>query len=238
MTAADAPGRLRRIRERGGRIVVVDPRRSETAEIADEHLFIKPGSDAFFLFALVHVLFEEGLVSLGRLEPDGARHRGAAHAREGLHARGGGERHRHRRRRPRAGSRASSPRAEQAACYGRIGTCTQEFGTLASWLVDVVNVLTGNLDREGGAMFPRAAAGPGRDRPEARRQDLRTRAGARRCATCPSSRASCRRRRSPRRSTRPASSASARSSPSPGTRRSRRRTARASPARSRRSTSW
>jgi anaerobic selenocysteine-containing dehydrogenase len=54
--------------------------------------------------------------------------------------------------------------AERAACYGRIGTCTQEFGTLASWLVDVVNVLTGNLDREGGAMFPRGAAGPGRDR--------------------------------------------------------------------------
>ena len=69
MTAADAPGRLRRIRERGGRIVVVDPRRSETAEIADEHLFIKPGGDAFFLFALVHVLFEEGLVAMGRLEP-------------------------------------------------------------------------------------------------------------------------------------------------------------------------
>ena len=63
MTAADAPGRLRRIRERGGRIVVIDPRRSETAGIADEHVFIEPGSDAFFLFALVHVLFEEGLVA-------------------------------------------------------------------------------------------------------------------------------------------------------------------------------
>ena len=49
--------------------------------------------------------------------------------------------------------------APAAAVYGRIGTCTQEFGTLASWLVDVLNVLTGNLDREGGAMFPLAAAG-------------------------------------------------------------------------------
>jgi anaerobic selenocysteine-containing dehydrogenase len=164
MTAPDAPGRLRRIRERGGRIVVVDPRRSETAEIADEHLFIKPGSDAFFLFALVHVLFEEGLVSLGRLEPmvrgtEALRTLAKEFPPEAV-ARS-------------TGIDAATTRriarefaaAERAACYGRIGTCTQEFGTLASWLVDAVNVLTGNLDREGGAMFPRGAAGPGRDRP-------------------------------------------------------------------------
>jgi len=165
MTAPDAPGRLRRIRERGGRIVVVDPRRSETAEIADEHLFIKPGSDAFFLFALVHVLFEEGLVALGRLEPfvrgtEALRTLAKEFAPEAVASATGID----------AGTTRRIARefaaADQAACYGRIGTCTQEFGTLASWLVDAVNVLTGNLDREGGVMFPRSAAGPGRDRPK------------------------------------------------------------------------
>jgi anaerobic selenocysteine-containing dehydrogenase len=165
MTAADAPGRLRRIRERGGRIVVVDPRRSETAQIADEHVFVKPGADAFFLFAFVHVLFEEGLVRLGRLE---AFTRGLEAVRTLAkdftpEAVAGA-----------TGIAAPVTRrlarefaaAERAACYGRIGTCTQEFGTLASWLVDVVNTLTGNLDRPGGVMFPRGAAGPGRDRPK------------------------------------------------------------------------
>ena len=165
MTAPDAPGRLRRIRERGGRIVVVDPRRSETAEIADEHVFIKPGSDAYFLFALVHVLFEEGLVALGRLEPfvrgtEALRTLAKEFAPEAVASATGID----------AGTTRRIARelaaAEQAACYGRIGTCTQEFGTLASWLVDAVNVLTGNLDREGGAMFPRSAAGPGRDHPK------------------------------------------------------------------------
>src|SRR5918996_4139564 len=65
MTAPDLPGRLRALRERGGEFVVVDPRRSKTAEEADEHLFIRPGTDAQFLFAVVHTLFAEGLVSIG-----------------------------------------------------------------------------------------------------------------------------------------------------------------------------
>jgi anaerobic selenocysteine-containing dehydrogenase len=142
--------------------VVVDPRRSETARIADRHLFIRPGSDAFLLFALVHTLFEEGLVSLGHLEPlcngvETLRGLASDFAPEQVaHA---------------TGITAEAMRtlarelaaAEHAVCYGRIGTCTQEFGTLASWLVDVVNVLTGNLDRAGGAMFPRPATGPGRE---------------------------------------------------------------------------
>jgi len=165
MTAPDAPGRLRAIRERGGRLVVIDPRRSETAEIADEHLFIVPGSDALFLFALVHVLFEEGLTAPGRLEPmlrgvEAVRTLAKDFSPEAVA--------------PATGIAAADTRriarefaaAPSAACYGRIGTCTQEFGTLASWLVDVVNALTGNLDRAGGVMFPRSAAGPGRDRPK------------------------------------------------------------------------
>jgi anaerobic selenocysteine-containing dehydrogenase len=158
MTAPNMRGRLRAIRARGGRIVVVDPRRSRTAEEADEHYFIRPGTDAHLLFALVHVLFAEGLTRPGRLESltagiDLVRRLAepftpeAAASACGI----GPDEIRHMAR-----ELAAAPRA---AVYGRIGTCTQEFGTLASWLVDVLNLLTGNLDREGGAMFPLGAAG-------------------------------------------------------------------------------
>jgi anaerobic selenocysteine-containing dehydrogenase len=155
MTAPDMRGRLRALRARGGRVVVVDPRRSRTAQESDEHLFIRPGTDALFLFALVHVLAAEGLATpvdhlagveeVLALAEDFAP--GPVSEVTGIQA-ATTERI--------ARSLAAAPRA---AVYGRIGTCTQEFGTLASWLVDVLNALTGNLDREGGAMFPRAAAG-------------------------------------------------------------------------------
>ena len=158
MTAPDVRGRLRGIRQRGGRVVVVDPRRSRTAEIADEHVAIRPGTDALLLFALVHVLFDEALVDLGALgehvagldelapmakpfTPDAVAPVTGIDAAE---------------IRRLARELAAAP---SAAVYGRIGTTTQQFGTLASWLVDVLNVLTGNLDRPGGAMFTTAAAG-------------------------------------------------------------------------------
>jgi len=160
MTAPDMRGRLRALRERGGRLVVIDPRRSETAEIADEHHFIRPGSDALFLFSLVFTLFDEDLVALGRLDEfthgvDEVRALAAPFPPETTAAVTGipAEETRRIAREFRA--------ASSAACYGRIGTCTQEFGTLASWLVDVVNVLTGNLDRRGGALFARAATSAG-----------------------------------------------------------------------------
>ncbi|HVE69083.1 MAG TPA: molybdopterin-dependent oxidoreductase [Solirubrobacteraceae bacterium] len=158
LTAPDMRGRLRGIRERGGKIVVFDPRRSRTAEEASEHHFIRPGTDALLLFALVDVLFEEGLASPGRLAglaggADEVRTLAAPFTPDAVAPAGGiaaGEIRRIARE-----LAAASP----AAVYGRIGTCTQEFGTLASWLVDVLNFLTGNLDRPGGAMFTRAAAG-------------------------------------------------------------------------------
>jgi anaerobic selenocysteine-containing dehydrogenase len=158
MTAPDVRGRLRGIQERGGRIVVIDPRRSRTAEVADEHHFIRPGTDAHFLFALVNVLFDHGLVKLGSL----AEHCSGIPEVERLSATFTPESVE-----PACGIPADEIRriahdlagAKRASVYGRIGTCTQEFGTLASWLVDVVNVLTGNLDRPGGAMFPKTAAG-------------------------------------------------------------------------------
>ena len=152
MTAPAMPKRLRALRARGGKLVVVDPRRTETARLADEHLPIRPGTDALFLFALVHTLFEEGLLRLGRLEPmvegiEEVRSLARSFPPETVSARVGLDAATLRRL---AREIVAAP---SAACYGRIGTCTQEFGTLSSWLVDVVNVLSGNLDRAGGAMF-------------------------------------------------------------------------------------
>ena len=156
MTAPDIPGRLRALRARGGRLVVIDPRRSKTAEEADEHCFIRPATDAHFLAALVNVLFADGLIDLGTVAEwvagvDVVRDAVAAFTPEVVAPICGID----------AANIARIARelagASSAAVYGRIGTCTQEFGTLASWLVDVLNVITGNLDRPGGAMFAKPA---------------------------------------------------------------------------------
>jgi anaerobic selenocysteine-containing dehydrogenase len=170
LTAPDMRGRLRAIRARGGKVVVIDPRRSRTAEAADEHHFIRPGTDAHLLFAIAHVLVEESLADPGRLADhcaglDEVLELTEPFAPEAVAPVCGIEADEIRRM---ARELAAAP---SAAVYGRIGTCTQEYGSLASWLVDVVNVLTGNLDRPGGAMFARAPAGssntsgePGRGR--------------------------------------------------------------------------
>jgi len=157
LTAPDMRGRLRALRARGGKLVVVDPRRSRTAEEADEHHFIRPGTDALLLMAMVEALFEEGLADPGALAAhvngvDELREAAAAFSPERVEGSCGIAAGDIRRM---ARELAAAP---AGAVYGRIGTCTQEFGTLASWLVDVLNILTGNLDRPGGAMFPRAAA--------------------------------------------------------------------------------
>src|SRR4051794_21079792 len=170
MTAPDYRGRMRALRDRGGKIVVIDPRRSRTAEQADEHHFIRPGTDAIFLAALAREIFETGLADLG----DVAEHVEGVELARRLVAPFEAER-----AEAACGIPADDIRriarelatAERACVYGRIGTCTQEFGTLASWLVDVLNTITGNLDRPGGVMFPKAAVGqpntqgePGRGR--------------------------------------------------------------------------
>lgn len=168
-TAPDFPGRLQAIQERGGRFVVIDPRRTKTAKAADEHLMIRPGSDAAWLAALAQVLFDEDLVDTGAA----GEHLADGHLDE--------------MRRlvapftPEAVEHATWITAETtrriarelaaaptAAVYGRIGTNTVPFGTLASWLTDVVTILTGNLDQPGGMMWAHPAhqpphkAGPGR----------------------------------------------------------------------------
>jgi anaerobic selenocysteine-containing dehydrogenase len=157
-TAADWPGRLDAIRARGGRVVVVDPRRTATAERADEHVPIRPGGDAFLLFAVLNVLAADGLVDPGPAAPwlqglDDVLALAAPFTPEAVAPVTGIDPGTIRRL---ARDLAAAP----AACvYGRIGTTTAEFGTITSWLVDVVNAATGNLDRPGGAMFPKAPAG-------------------------------------------------------------------------------
>ncbi|MCE9573455.1 MAG: molybdopterin oxidoreductase family protein [Deltaproteobacteria bacterium] len=166
MTAPDIGGRLDAIRARGGTVIVLDPRRSETAAAATEHHFIRPGTDALFLLAIVHVLFAEDLVRLGAV---------ADHVKHLDEIRAIAQRFAPERVASATGIAADTIRrlarahaaAPSAACYGRIGTTCQEFGTLASWAVDLVNILTGNLDRPGGAMFTTPAALPGRHRPRA-----------------------------------------------------------------------
>ncbi|MHB2020527.1 MAG: molybdopterin dinucleotide binding domain-containing protein, partial [Candidatus Xenobia bacterium] len=158
MTAPDMRGRLRAIQARGGKVVVLDPRRTRTAQEATEHHFIRPGTDAYVLFAIVHTLFHEGWVRPGRLRDHLRGLDRIAEMARSFSPRDVSHR---------CGLRASVihdlardlTQAPRAVVYGRLGTCTQRFGTLASWLVDVINILTGNLDREGGAMFPCAPAG-------------------------------------------------------------------------------
>lgn len=157
MTAPDVRTRLKAIRDRGGRVVVIDPRRTETAERADRHVFIRPGTDAVLLLATINTLFAEGRVRLGRLAVSGLDElRAAAEpwtperaaAITGIAAAD---------IRELACALSETPRA---VLYGRIGVCTQEFGGLAAWLCYVVNALTGHVDEPGGLMFTTPAVDP------------------------------------------------------------------------------
>ncbi|MFL6699053.1 MAG: molybdopterin-dependent oxidoreductase [Vitreoscilla sp.] len=160
-TVPDFRGRAKAMRARGGQLVVIDPRRTETADVADEHHFIRPGTDVFLLLGMLHTVFDEALVQPGRLGEflaagdtgiDALQAAVAPYAAERMAARCGV---------PAQTQRALARRlaaAPRAAVYSRIGSSTQRFGTLNSVLIDALNILTGHLDREGGAMFPQAAA--------------------------------------------------------------------------------
>lgn len=156
MTAPGVAGRLKAIQKRGGKFVVIDPRRTETADAANEHLFIRPGTDALLLLGLIQTIFAERLVNLGRLaeitndlekigllvedyppERVAAATGIAADAIQRL--------------------AREFAAAESAVCYGRVGASTQRFGGLTQWLVNVLNIVTGNFDRAGGAMFTKPA---------------------------------------------------------------------------------
>ncbi|GAA2413747.1 molybdopterin oxidoreductase family protein [Streptomyces pulveraceus] len=155
-TAPDFPGRLKALRRRGGTLTVVDPRRTRTARLADRHIAIRPGTDALLLAALAHVLFAEKLTATGALAAhlDGLDEVADAMAEFTPEAVAEACDVDAATIRTLARELAAAP---TAAVYGRIGSCTVEHGTLASWLIDVLNVLTGNLDRPGGVLFPLSA---------------------------------------------------------------------------------
>ena len=156
MTAPDMRGRLRAIQGRGGRVIVLDPRRTETAERADRHLFIRPGADAALLLAMIHVIFAEGLARPTRpaAGEDALRRAAAAWTPERAAAITGVAPDDVREL---ARALATTPRA---VLYGRVGVCTQEFGGLAAWLCYAINALTGHLDEPGGLMFTTPAVDP------------------------------------------------------------------------------
>ena len=153
MTVPDFPNRLRALKKRGGRMVVLDPRRTETAKVADEHHFVRPGTDAVVLLAMLNVLLTEGPIdppayargveSLRLAVADWSPERA-----EGI-----------------AGLPAEEIRritrelaaADSAAVYGRVGLSTQEFGSVCQWAIQCLNLLTGNFDREGGVLFTEPA---------------------------------------------------------------------------------
>ncbi len=170
LTAPNMRDRLRALRARGGKLVVLDPRRTRTAQEADEHHFIQPGTDALLLFAIIQTLFAEGLARVGRLAEhlnglDALREAAEPFTPEAVASVCGVEAETIRR------MARELAEAQHPAVYSRIGACAQEFGTLTSWLGDARNSLLGALDHEGGGMFPKAAAGarntsgaPGRGR--------------------------------------------------------------------------
>ena len=156
MTAPGFKDRVKALQGRGGKLIVIDPRRTETAGIADEHHFIRPGTDALLLMAMLHTLFRQDLVNTGRLTNHlqglnivknmvvGFTPQKVARI-TGIKAKN---------IRQLAIQFAKSP---SACFYGRMGASTQEFGTLTNWLITLFNTLTGNLDEPGGVMFTRPA---------------------------------------------------------------------------------
>ncbi|MGE8465678.1 MAG: molybdopterin oxidoreductase family protein [Pseudomonas putida] len=149
MTVPDVEKRLKALRARGGQLVVVDPRHSETAAMADQHLFILPGGDAALLSGLLNTLFDEGLTRVSHVPVNGldqVRSAIAPFTAEAMSAL--------------CGIAAADIRqlardfaaADKAVCYGRMGVSTQAFGTVCHWLVQLINLVTGNLDRVGGAL--------------------------------------------------------------------------------------
>ncbi len=157
MSAPDMLGRMKSITKRGGKVILIDPRKTETARVASQHIALRPGTDAFLLMGMIHTLFDEGLVEIGRLA---ANTDGLAQIQllcsdfspEKVSALCGV---RAKQIRELARELAEAPRG---CLFGRMGSCTQEFGGLSLWLVYVVNILTGHLDERGGLMFPKPAA--------------------------------------------------------------------------------
>jgi len=144
--------RLQALKARGGTLVVVDPRRTETAALASEHLFVRPGTDALFLLAILNTLFDDGLVDTGALASFTVGLDGVAQAIKAFTPAFASSH---------TGIDEATIRriahdfaaADSAVCYGRMGVSTQAYGTLCQWAIQLINIATGNLDRPGGSMF-------------------------------------------------------------------------------------
>ncbi|MBT8114831.1 MAG: molybdopterin-dependent oxidoreductase [Arenicella sp.] len=152
MTMPNAPKRIKALQQRGGKLIVVDPRRTETAEVADQHLFVRPGSDAFVLMAIINTLFEEELTDTAHLSE---HMEGMTDLREAasvfdceLAAQ-------------RSGMSVAQIKGlarqlagtDKAVCYGRMGVSVQEFGAVCQWAIQAINILIGALDKRGGALL-------------------------------------------------------------------------------------
>ncbi len=148
MTVPDVANRLKAIQKRGGKFVVIDPRKTETAKIADQHLFIKPATDVFLLLSIVHEIANQI-----ELSEDAEKLKDLAKFYS-----------------PETVSRITGITAEQikklsqdllnaktSVVYGRMGVSVQAFGGLCQWLINCINILTNNIDSVGGAMFPQPA---------------------------------------------------------------------------------
>jgi len=155
-TGANAYKKLNAIRERGGKAVLIDPRRNETAPYCDEHHFIKPNTDALLLIGLIKSIIDNGLTDLGRLEPYIVGYEQVVRMIDDFElnqiARATGISVETIERLAR-----EFADADKAVCYGRTGVSMVEFGGLCLWLIMVLNIITGNLDKPGGMMFPRNA---------------------------------------------------------------------------------
>ncbi|MDO9237230.1 MAG: molybdopterin-dependent oxidoreductase [Aquabacterium sp.] len=152
MTVPDVRARFKALRERGGKLIVIDPRRTETAAVADEHHFIDPGTDAAWLLSVIHTLFEEGLVQPRHLaslldQQEAVRTAVATFSPEAMAAHTGIDADTTRR------LTREMAAADGAVCYGRMGLSTQAHGVVCQWAIQVINLLTGNVDREGGALL-------------------------------------------------------------------------------------
>jgi anaerobic selenocysteine-containing dehydrogenase len=156
MTAPGIRDRLKAIRQRGGKVVVIDPRRTETARHASEHVAVRPGGDPYLLLAMLSTIFADGSEHLGKLE-------GSCDGMAELRALAGEYPPEH--AAPLAGVDAATierlarefAASPSAVAYGRVGVCQQRTGSLTSWLINALNLVTGNMDNPGGAMFPKPA---------------------------------------------------------------------------------
>ncbi|WP_197473829.1 molybdopterin-dependent oxidoreductase, partial [Oleiphilus sp. HI0066] len=157
MTVPDIKKRLKSIQERQGKVVVFDPRRSETADVADEHYFVRPSSDVYVLLAMLRYVLENkdtptdlGVEVLGTeqlydmlasFSIEKAAQQSGISADELKHV------------------FDAFLNADKAVIYGRMGVSTQRYGTICQWAIHLINLYSGNLDKQGGAMFPSSAVG-------------------------------------------------------------------------------